>query len=280
MHGTPNRTLLMHKSIICAIVSTSYIWNFQTPSQGVPPNAALMVTAPVTSQASTGQRLFLALVLRAGAEATVVLPPATAPPVPTATNADAHAGAQEQAEQMLFLPLVADTTVQRDAAPSATPVPTEQPTATPVTTALAVVTAPSTTTDQPGPEGNPAATPSATPTSATVPNQHAQQPLQALLEQINGLLARGMLNAAQGQHLREPITGVMQLPIVTQGHAPPNPTPGQRRPWQKKMQTFSDQVNGLINSGVLSAAQGQPLLDQAQAIIQTLARHRLYLSLA
>lgn len=178
----------------------------------------------------------------------------------TATdNATPSAGAVDGA---LFLPLVMQTGRQEQAfslsEPTATPilsvpVPAEAPTALPMQTALP-------REQQVVP----------LPTPIPVQNQQAHQQLQTLLDQVQQLIASGVLSAVQGQPLIEPITQIMHLPIVIEGQAPPNPTPGQPRPWQRKMQLFRDQVDQWLDSGVLSANQGQPLLDQAQTISQTL----------
>lgn len=184
-----------------------------------------------------------------------------ATPVPSATIEDANASANQQAGGVVFLPLVTDISAQAQASPTSQPSPAQ---ADPGAGNAATSTPTSAAT-----EANAPAT--ATPTPATAhPTQQARRQLQALLDQVHQLLESGVLSAAQGQPLVAQITAIMQLPIVTQGQAPPNPTPGQPRPWQRKMQTFIDQAHQLIASGVLAGTQGQPLLDQAQAIIQTL----------
>lgn len=253
----PNKSVVSRSAPLVTSLSPA-------PMSEVTEERVVTVTVGAGALGAVSQRIFLALLLRADDVSHMGLPQGELAPVPSVGRVAAAAGVSNgvagPAGGALFLPLVVQTDGLDQAlsqqAPMLTPTqPGQTPTATPTTTP----------TLTPLPTQPPAGQ-----TPVTGPNQGALQQLQTLLDQVDQLIASDVLSAAQGQPLRAPITAVMHFPIVTQGEAPSNPTPGQPRPWQRKMQMFSDQVHQLLDSGVLSAEQGQPLLDQAQAIRQTL----------
>jgi hypothetical protein len=106
------------------------------------------------------------------------------------------------------------------------------------------------------------------PVSARAQQAQAQSP--ALLDEVNGLIERGVLPAAEGQPLLRQLRVVMRLPIFTLGVAPSAPSPGQPQPGVQQLQLFIDHLEQLIARGQLPAGQGQSLLDQARAISHAL----------
>ncbi|HMN27374.1 MAG TPA: hypothetical protein PKE45_04395 [Caldilineaceae bacterium] len=227
----------------------------------IPTSAAITdgATLPIITGAmeAVAHRIFLAVVLRTESVGNASLLQGALATAPSAA-ADDSSGLRTPINAVLFLPLVASTTAQDHLLAQRQPADSDQlrpavivtPTDLSMASVRAAVNAPALAPGQ---------------------NRPARQQVQVLIDQVQQLIASGALSAVQGQPLLDPLTALLQFPIVTQGQASPNLAPGQSRPWQRKLQSFDDRVNELIASGVLSAAQAQPLLDQAQVIHQTLA---------
>ena len=76
---------------------------------------------------------------------------------------------------------------------------------------------------------------------------------EKLMEKIEALVAAGSLNVSQGQGLIDKLTKI----IVKLESVPP------LKPACKQLDAFINQVNGFVNDGVLTAAEGSGLIDSA-----------------
>jgi len=82
---------------------------------------------------------------------------------------------------------------------------------------------------------------------------------EGLIVQVHSLIARGALSQGRGNALIAKLDGaIKQL------------EKGKTKTAVNELQAFINQVNAMINSGVLSPAEGQPLIDAANAIIAAL----------
>jgi hypothetical protein len=88
----------------------------------------------------------------------------------------------------------------------------------------------------------------------------AQQAPGSLIDHVKALVAAGVLNQGQGNALIAKLDAAIKQ--VDKGNS--NTAINQ-------LQAFINQVNAFINSGILTSAQGQPLIDAANAIIAELA---------
>lgn len=87
----------------------------------------------------------------------------------------------------------------------------------------------------------------------------AQERTALLVDQINRLVATGVLNRGQGNALVAKLQAVIdQLTLGNVSTA------------INQLQAFINQVNAYVNAAVLSLSEAQPLLNTAQAIINTL----------
>lgn len=231
--------------------------------------AGVLAAAPPASNVADNQ-LLLAAVLSAGNGATL---PNFRGGQASALTAEAGVGAgpasQALAGAALYLPLVVNPSRQVAPVSSAgsQPAATSTPSTIPAVTPGGSPPTPAMPTPAAPLLDLPALHP---PIAALEQSQLAQQQLQALLDQVNQLIERGALPAAQGQPLREQISALTHLPIFMLGGAPANPNPGQPRPWQRLMQRISDEIDRLVASGALPSDQAQPLRDQVRAIMRTL----------
>ena len=76
---------------------------------------------------------------------------------------------------------------------------------------------------------------------------------EKLIEKIEALVAAGSVNVRQGQGLIDKLTKI----IVKLESAPP------LQPACKQLDAFINQVNGFVNDGVLTAAEGGGLIGSA-----------------
>src|SRR2546428_10567155 len=80
----------------------------------------------------------------------------------------------------------------------------------------------------------------------------------ALIDQVQGLVSAGVLNHGQGQSLTTKLNAAltrMSTNPCTAIHV---------------LNAFMNEVNAHIKTGLLTAAQGQPLLDSAESVIAQL----------
>jgi hypothetical protein len=82
-----------------------------------------------------------------------------------------------------------------------------------------------------------------------------QQQVAQIIAQVQELVAAGVLNSGQGQGLIAKLNGVIAKLNGGQTGAACN-----------QLNAFKNQVNGFINAGILSPAQGQELIDAANAV--------------
>jgi polyhydroxyalkanoate synthesis regulator phasin len=83
-----------------------------------------------------------------------------------------------------------------------------------------------------------------------------QQATQALGNTVNALVSQGVLNQGEGNALTSKLQAAIQQMNNGNGNAARN-----------QLQAFINQVNALMNSGRLSASQGQALIDAANNLI-------------
>lgn len=83
-----------------------------------------------------------------------------------------------------------------------------------------------------------------------------REQIDLILAKVQGLVASGVLNKGQGNSLTVKLTGARGK--IDDGKL--NPAVG-------KLGAFINEINAFINSGILSEAEGRPLGDAAQAVI-------------
>jgi hypothetical protein len=82
--------------------------------------------------------------------------------------------------------------------------------------------------------------------------------VEQIIPDVQGLVASGVLNNGQGTSL------LVKLPAAIR-----QPDSGKNTAAKQLLQAFVDQVNAFINGRILTPAQGQPLIDAAEAVIGT-----------
>ncbi|MGH7493499.1 MAG: SBBP repeat-containing protein [bacterium] len=90
--------------------------------------------------------------------------------------------------------------------------------------------------------------------------QTPQQGIQGLIEKVQTLVAASALNQGNGNALISKLEAAIKQ--LDQGHT---------HPAINQLEAFTNQVNAFLNSGKLTSAQGQPLLDGANQIITALS---------
>ena len=93
----------------------------------------------------------------------------------------------------------------------------------------------------------------------TPPSTPQEQIAFFLIDPVNALVAAGVLNQGQGSGLLRKLDAAGQA--LDRGNATAA---------INQLQAFINQVEAFINAGTLSPAEGQPLIDAAQAIIDAL----------
>ena len=86
-----------------------------------------------------------------------------------------------------------------------------------------------------------------------------QQQIQLIINEVNGLVATSVLTRGQGNSLKSKLEGA--LGQINKGHS---------LQAAQKLGDFTDQVNAYVQTGKLSPAQGQLLIDAANNIINEL----------
>ncbi len=85
-----------------------------------------------------------------------------------------------------------------------------------------------------------------------------QQATESIIDEVNDLASRGVLNQKQGNDLIEELASIYQLDIDNAGTVIDN------------LQAFINDVNSLINAGVLSPEAGRPLIDAIKDVIKNI----------
>jgi hypothetical protein len=152
--------------------------------------------------------------------------------------------------------------------PTSTPTatPTETSTSTPTSTPTATTTETPTSAPTETPTATPTEPPTSTPTNTPAPTDtptptpiNISVTIQSLIDDTNELVNNGVLNQGQGNALMVKLDGA--LTKLNQGDTAVA---------INKIQAFINQVNAYVNATIISAEQGQSLIDAAHAIIAAL----------
>ena len=91
------------------------------------------------------------------------------------------------------------------------------------------------------------------------PAPTAEEQIGSLMDEVEALLDAGSLNSGEARSLTSKLQNA--LDVLDRG----NPTAAINQ-----LQAFIDEVQAFIEGGVLTAAQGQPLIDAATAAIESI----------